>query len=197
MLGKAEGSLRKAIGLSWKMLDFSGRALVKPERLDLEAWLPAFAATLQLDLPDTLALDVACEPIPFILGDRARLEEVLQALVANAQEAAEPLAGRVHLRLCTDFGADQSDPASPGIWPLARPAVPATVCLEVADEGPGVPAMILERICDPFFTTREMGRGLGLASVLGILQAHHAGLHIFNGERGGLVVRMHFPPGGA
>ncbi|MCE1203156.1 MAG: PAS domain S-box protein [Holophagaceae bacterium] len=197
MLGKAEGSLRKAIGLSWKMLDFSGRALVKPERLDLEAWLPAFAATLQLDLPGTLALDVACEPTPFILGDRARLEEVLQALVANAQEAAEPLAGRVHLRLCTDFGADQSDPASPGIWPLARPAVPATVCLEVADEGPGVPAMNLERICDPFFTTRELGRGLGLASVMGILQAHHAGLHILNGAQGGLVVRMHFPPGGA
>ena len=197
MLGKAEGSLRKAIGLSWKMLDFSGRALVKQERLDLEAWLPAFAATLQLELSTSLVLDVACEPIPFVMGDRARLEEVLQALVANAREAAEPLAGRVHLRLCPDFGADRRDPASPGIWPLARPEFPATVCLEVSDEGPGVSVGNLERICDPFFTTRELGRGLGLASVMGILQAHRAGLHIFNGERGGLVIRMHFPPGGA
>jgi len=197
LLGRAEGSLRKAIGLSWKMLDFSGRALVRPERLDLEGWLPAFAATLQLDLPDTCHLDVSCEPLPYILGDRARLEEVLLALVANAREAADPLPGRVRLRLHTDFGADRPDPASPGIWPLSRPKLPATVCLEVSDEGPGVPAAILDRICDPFFTTHQLGRGLGLPSVMGILQAHHAGLHIFNGERGGLVVRMHFPPGGA
>jgi len=197
LLGRAEGSLRKAIGLSWKMLDFSGRALVRPERLDLKGWLPAFAATLQLDLPDTCHLDVSCEPLPHILGDRARLEEVLLALVANAREAADPLPGRVRLRLHTDFGADRPDPASPGIWPLPRPKLPATVCLEVSDEGPGVPAAILERICDPFFTTHQLGRGLGLPSVMGILQAHHAGLHIFNGERGGLVVRMHFPPGGA
>ncbi|MFN7959546.1 MAG: PAS domain S-box protein [Holophagaceae bacterium] len=196
LLGKAEGSLRKAIGLSWKMLDFSGRALVKQERLDLEAWLPAFAATLQLELPATLGLEVACEPAPFILGDRVRLEEVLEALVANAREAAVPLAGRVRLRLFVDFGADRPDLASPGIWPLRRPELPATVCLEVADEGPGVPGMILERICDPFFTTHELGRGLGLASVTGILQAHRAGLHLFNGERGGFTVRMHFPPGG-
>lgn len=197
MLGKAEGSLRKAIGLSWKMLDFSGRALVKQEPLDLEAWLPAFAATLQLELSATLLLDVSCEPVPFILGDRARLEEVMQALLANAREAAEPLAGRVRVRLFTDFGTDRPGPASPGTWPLARPELPATVCLEVADAGPGVAASILERICDPFFTTHAMGRGLGLASVTGILQGHRAGLHLYNGEQGGLVVRMHFPPGGA
>ncbi|MFZ1375391.1 MAG: PAS domain S-box protein [Geothrix sp.] len=197
MLGKAEGSLRKAIGLSWKMLDFSGRALVKQEPLDLEAWLPAFAATLQLELPATLLLDVSCAPVPFILGDRVRLEEVMQALLANAREAAEPLAGRVRVRLFTDFGTDRPGPASPGTWPLARPELPATVCLEVADAGPGVAAAILERICDPFFTTHAMGRGLGLASVAGILQGHRAGLHLFNGEQGGLVVRMHFPPSGA
>jgi PAS domain S-box-containing protein len=197
LLGRAEGSLRKAIGLSWKMLDFSGRALVKQDRLDLEAWLPAFAATLQLDLASTCLLEVSCEPTPYIMGDRLRLEEVLQALVANAREAAEPMPGRARLRLHTDFGADRPDSASPGIWPLPRPEFPATVCLEVSDEGPGVPAAILDRICDPFFTTHQLGRGLGLPSVMGILQAHRAGLHIFNGERGGLVIRMHFPPGGA
>ncbi len=135
--------------------------------------------------------------MPFILGDRVRLEEVMQALLANAREAAEPLAGRVRVRLFTDFGTDRPGPGSPGTWTLARPDLPATVCLEVADSGPGVAAAILERICDPFFTTHAMGRGLGLASVTGILQGHRAGLHLFNGEQGGLVVRMHFPPGGA
>jgi len=197
MLGKAEASLRKAIGLSWKMLDFSGRAMVRQERLDLEAWLPAFVATLQVQMPLTFQVELSCEPVPAIAGDRVRLEEVVQAIMANAREAAEPGKGKIRLRLHTDFGADRPSPASQGIWPLARPELPATVCLELVDEGPGVPAMILERICDPFFTTRELGRGLGLASVMGILQGHRAGLHIFNGEHGGLVVRMHFPPGGA
>lgn len=197
MLGKAEGSLRKAIGLSWKMLDFSGRALVQRERLELEAWLPAFVATLHLELPPGHTLGLSCEPVPFILGDQGRLEEVLRALMANAGEAADPQPGRLRFRLYTDFSADRMGPGSPGHWQLARPELPATVCLEVADEGPGVPTEIMERICDPFFTTRELGRGLGLASVTGILQAHRAGLHLFNGEHGGLVVRMHFPPGGA
>jgi len=197
VLGRAEVSLRKAIGLSWKMLDFSGRALVRQERLCLEHWLPAYVAILQMDLPPGFQLECSSGPVPPIAGDRLRLEEVLQALVTNACEAAEPGAGRARLRLYTDFGADRPGSASPGTWPLPRPKVPATVCLECSDEGTGVPSALLDRICDPFFTTREMGRGLGLASVMGILQAHHAGLHISNGEHGGLVLRMHFPPGGA
>ncbi|MBK9796606.1 MAG: PAS domain S-box protein [Holophagaceae bacterium] len=197
VLGRAEVSLRKAIGLSWKMLDFSGRALVRQERLDLERWLSAFVAILQMDLPPGFQLECACGPVPTIAGDRIRLEEVLQALVTNAREAAGSSTGRIRLKLYTDFGADRPGSASPGTWPLPRPEVPATVCLECSDDGPGVAPALLDRICDPFFTTREMGRGLGLASVTGILQAHHAGLHIFNGEHGGLVLRMHFPPSGA
>jgi C4-dicarboxylate-specific signal transduction histidine kinase len=70
------------------------------------------------------------------------------------------------------------------------------VCLELADDGPGVSPERLPLICDPFFTTREQGRGLGLAVVVGILGAHRAGFHIFNGEGGGLVQRIHFPPSG-
>ncbi len=197
VLGRAEVSLRKAIGLSWKMLDFSGRALVRQERLCLESWLPAFVVILQMDLPPGFQLECACGPVPPIAGDRMRLEEVLQALVTNACEAAGSSPGRVRLRLYTDFGPDRLGSASPGIWPLPRPEVPATVCLECSDDGTGVPPALLDRICDPFFTTREMGRGLGLASVTGILQAHHAGLHLFTGDHGGLVLRMHFPPGGA
>ncbi len=197
VLDRAEVSLRKAIELSWKMLDFSGRAMVKRERLDLNAWLPAHVAVLRLDLPPTLQLDLGCATVPPIEGDQTRLEEVVEAIVANAREAAGPLEGRVRLRLRMAFREDHSGPESEGVWPLARPDLPTTVCLELQDEGPGVPPAILDRICDPFFTTKELGRGLGLASVVGILRAHHAGLHIFNGGQGGLVLRIHFPPSGA
>jgi len=196
-LEKAEDTLRKAIGLSWKMLDFSGRGLLRAERVDLESWLPPLLADLHLSLPAGFHLDLSCAQVPFILADIAKMEEVVRALVDNAREAAEGTAGWVRLRVWADFGEDQMGPSAPGFWPLARPQGPATVCLEVQDNGPGVPADTLHLICDPFYTTKQMGRGLGLASAVGILNAHRAGLHILNREGGGLILRMHFPPGGA
>ncbi|HJV49510.1 MAG TPA: PAS domain S-box protein [Geothrix sp.] len=196
-LNKAVETLRRAIGLSWKMLDFSGRGLMKLESLDLESWLPAFLATLHLELPPTFQLDLACETVPCIEGDPSKLEQVVRAVVDNAREAAGAEGGRVHVRLRPDFGEDRPGSASPGVWPLARPDGPATVCLEISDEGPGLRADQLNLICDPFYTTKELGRGLGLAAAVGILRAHHAGLHILGGEGKGLILRMHFPPGGA
>jgi signal transduction histidine kinase len=196
-LNRALGALNRAVSLSWKMLDFSGHGLVQPLQLSLEGWLPAYVETLRLEFLPTFHLQLACEPAPPIKGDRSKLEQVLKAILGNALEAAGTSASQVRLRLFVDFGADRPGPESPGVWPLRRPQVPATVCLEIADDGPGVPPEQLDLICDPFYTTREPGRGLGLAAAVGILTAHRAGLHIFNGEGGGLTLRLHFPPGGA
>jgi len=196
VLARAEVTLRKAIGLSWKMLDFSGRGLLRQERLDLEAWLPDLIATLHPELPATFSIGLSCDPVPFILGDPSKLEQVVRAIIVNAVEAADPQGGRVHLRLRVDFGEDRFEPEVSGIWPLMRPDDPATVCLEITDEGPGVSPENLNLICDPFFTTRQMGRGLGLSAAVGILHGHRAGLHIINGEGRGLILRIHFPPSG-
>lgn len=190
--------LRRAIALSWKMLDFSGHAVARLTPLDLGAqldrWLPALAA--QAGGPDRLHLQA--EVVPRILGDPTQLEKVVLALVENAREALPPASGEpVSLRLYVDYGEDRPGPAAPGIWALAPPDGPATVCLEVADEGPGASPEVLVRMFDPFFTTKELGRGLGLASVLGLLKAHQAGLHVLPGKDRGLLVRMHFPPAGA
>lgn len=196
-LNRALGALNRAVSLSWKMLDFSGHGFVQPLQLSLETWLPAYVETLRLEFPPAFDLQLACEPAPPIKGDRSKLEQVLKAILDNALEAAATSASQIRLRLFVDFGADRPGPESPGVWPLRRPQVPATVCLEIADDGPGVPPEHLDLICDPFFTTRDPGRGLGLPAAVGILTAHRAGLHILNREGGGLVLRLHFPPGGA
>jgi two-component system cell cycle sensor histidine kinase/response regulator CckA len=195
-LSRAQGALNRAIGLSWKMLDFSGHGFVHLEPLDLENWLPAYLATLQLELPETFRLDLTCDPVPRIKADRSKLEEVVKAIVDNAVDATGGTGG-VRLRLHVDFGEDRANPGETGIWPLMRPALPATVCLEVADTGPGVPPAQLPLVCDPFYTTKEPGRGLGLPVVVGLLRAHRAGLHILNAEGKGLLLRIHFPPAGA
>jgi PAS domain S-box-containing protein len=196
-LTRAMGVLNRAVSLSWKMLDFSGHGFLQMEALDLEHWLPTCLATLQLEFPPTFHWRFSSEPSPAIRGDRSKLQQVLKAVLDNAREAAKAGGSQIHIRLCADFGGDRPGPDSPGIWPLRRPALPATVCLEIRDEGPGVPPEQLDLVCDPFFTTKEPGRGLGLPAAVGILRAHRAGLHILNGEGGGLILRMHFPPSGA
>lgn len=195
-LQRAVETLHKAIALSWKMLDFSGRSFLKLDLLDLAAWLPIYLATLQEGLPPGVQLDALCESVPTIQGDPSKLEQVLKALVENACEALMPQGGRIHLRLHSDFGEDRYKPDAESIWPLGRPDGPATVCLEIADDGPGVSPEHLKRISDPFYTTKELGRGLGLAAAVGILRAHRAGLHILNGSSRGFILRMHFPPNG-
>jgi PAS domain S-box-containing protein len=196
-IGQAKEVLRKAVSLSWKMLDFSGRGIVHLQPLDLGPWLEQFRAALEPGLPPSFRLELECEPVPGIDGDPSKLEQVLKAAVDNALEAAGPGGGCVRLRLFTDFGPGQPGPQSPGIWPIERPKGPASVCLEIADDGPGVPLERLGLVCDPFYTTKEPGRGLGLPAAVGILNAHGAGLHLLNGEGKGLILRLHFPPSGA
>ncbi len=67
--------------------------------------------------------------------------------------------------------------------------------LNIRDYGPGVPKEILDRVLEPFFTTKgDMGTGLGLAISREIVEIDHAGeFKIFNHEKKGFCVQMHFP----
>ena len=69
------------------------------------------------------------------------------------------------------------------------------VRLVFADDGPGFSEESLERLTDPFFTTKDHGTGLGLAIVSNILSSHEAELSFANGEEGGAVVTVTFPRG--
>ena len=69
------------------------------------------------------------------------------------------------------------------------------VYLEVRDDGPGIPAADLDLIFDPFFTTKPHGRGLGLASVLGIVRGHGGQLCVDSPPGGGTSIRVCLPPG--
>jgi PAS domain S-box-containing protein len=106
-----------------------------------------------------------------ILGDRDEVKQLVHNLLVNALHAT-PVDGE----LTVELGAR-------GPWAV----------LTVADTGPGIPPDMLERIFDPFVTTRTHGTGLGLAICLGIAAAHRARLHAANRAAGGAVFTVEFP----
>ena len=63
----------------------------------------------------------------------------------------------------------------------------------VADTGTGIPDEVLEKIYDPFFTTREGGTGLGLSITLQIVKEHGGRIYLRNRPQGGVIFRLSFP----
>ena len=99
--------------------------------------------------------------LPRIMGDASQLEQVVLNLVVNARQALEGMLEASPTR------------SAPRLTVRTR-AENGRVLLEVADEGPGIPASQRERIWDPFWTTKGEGEGtgLGLSVVHGIVTAH-------------------------
>jgi two-component system sensor histidine kinase HydH len=67
------------------------------------------------------------------------------------------------------------------------------VTINFDDEGQGIGAEILEKIWDPFFTTKEMGTGLGLGMVKNIIESHGGNIQIDSRTRGGTRVTVELP----
>ena len=114
--------------------------------------------------------------LPPVMLDPSRMGQVLGNLIQNAAAALE---GREdgHLWVRT-YCADSAC---------------RIVAVEVADNGPGFPAELLDRIFDPYITTKEHGSGLGLAIARKIAEDHGGRIHAANGASGGARVVVELP----
>ena len=128
------------------------------------------AAPLAAEKSAALLIDESARAVR-IMADPARLRQVLLNLVINGLQAVETK-GRVWLSA------------------IANPD--GEVVIEVRDDGAGIPDSALDRIFNPFFTTKDTGTGLGLAIVHQIIEAHGGSVRVSNCPQGGasFVVRI-------
>ena len=130
-------------------------------------------------------VDVPSE-LPLIGGDHHQLCQVFTNLLTNAFEALD---GRGRIVITATADAVEQDPAF-----VQEPQVATRVVIvEVADDGPGVPAELNDRIFDPFFTTKPQGSGLGLPIVRKIVDAHDGRIDLSSAPGQGTRFRVTLP----
>jgi signal transduction histidine kinase/integral membrane sensor domain MASE1/ActR/RegA family two-component response regulator len=131
--------------------------------------------------------DIARE-LPLVMGDRTQLEQVLLNLCVNARDAM-PDGGRLTIR-----GRERRvDEKSAAIHPGAIAG--QYVEIEVTDTGCGMTPEVVQRIFEPFYTSKEMGRGtgLGLSTALGITRSHGGFINVASKTGQGSTFKIYLP----
>lgn len=181
---------QRASGLCRQMMDAAGHSFAVRRELEPRELLDealkmagrADAPRCGLDYVPTLL------SLPRIRGVAAQLKQTLVALLSNAFEAVGAAEGTVRVvlhdvPLDAHHAALLSTPVKAGRY----------VCFEVSDTGGGIAPEVLARIYEPFFTTKGLGRGLGLAVAAGVARSHGGGIAVESRKGAGSTFRLYLP----
>lgn len=181
----------KAAQLTRKMLDYTGRGKRMSREVDISRLVEDMRVPLTTAVPVQTSLEfVLAKGLPPARVDSTQLSQALTNLVANAAEAVDGEGGRISVSTGAEV-CDLDDLKATGFYEDQQPGV--YLYLEVADNGPGLDPQILDRIFDPFFTTRFPGRGLGLATVMGVMRSHGGVVRVRNHPGKGAAFRLLLP----
>jgi len=171
------------------LLTFSRKQVIQPRVLDLNAVLQNLANMLQRLLGEDIRLESSYAPnLPHIEADTGMLEQVVMNLAVNARDAM-PKGGRLHL----GTASTEVDQDYVSLHPDSRAGT--FVRLTVTDTGCGMDGKTLDRIFEPFFSTKEVGKGtgLGLATVYGIVKQHRGWIEVSSQPGRGTTFNIYFP----
>jgi len=182
---------KKASDLCKQMLSYSGRGKFQLQKTDINKVITETIEILQLSITKKAELLLNLSPkAPIVDADPSQMQQVVMNLIINASEAIDKDRGVIIvstvLRDCDNTYLKtfiSTAPLSPGHYCIVR----------VSDSGCGMSQSVREKIFDPFFTTKFQGRGLGMASVLGIIQGHKGGIKIESKPDDGTDIEVLLP----
>ena len=183
---------QRAADLVSKMLAYSGGGRVVAQNVNLDE--------LVKEMVDLLAASVArhCTliynspgPLPLVETDPTQIRQVVLNLIINAAEAVDE-----NGVITVETGEESLDRGMLKKMTFGdNVAAGRYVFIDVVDNGVGMSEHTLARMFDPFFSTKDAGRGLGMAAVRGIVRSHRAALRVTSNEGQGTRFRIWFPLG--
>jgi two-component system, cell cycle sensor histidine kinase and response regulator CckA len=179
----------RAAGLTRQLLAYARRQVLEPKNISLNQMVHETTALLQKTIGEQIEVKMGLAlDLRITRADPSQIEQVLLNLCFNARDAM-PKGGQLLIETRNiDLDAhycDRRADAKPG----------PHIQLSVSDTGVGMDPGMMERIFEPFFTTKEVGKGtgLGLATVLGIVEQHGGFLDVYSELGKGTAFRVYLP----
>jgi signal transduction histidine kinase len=179
---------QRATDLVSKMLAYAGEGHASIERVDLDALAKDTIADLRESVPSQC--EIVYEGAAAIIhADEGQVRQVAADLIANAVDAVAD-GGRVTIRT----GAETLTRSQLTQMRFGRDAQPGEYAfLDVRDDGVGMDDVTMRRLFKPFFTTKPVGHGLGLAAVQGVVLGHRGALTVVSQPGEGSRFCVWFP----
>jgi signal transduction histidine kinase/ActR/RegA family two-component response regulator len=163
--------------LCGQLLTFAGRNVKSHQSVNLSEELVMIANLLQPVISKGVEISIKHnDGNLFVQGDRSQLQQVIMNVILNAGEATTTTPSTIELSLSQEERSD-------GAWAV----------LQISDQGCGISQQSLDKIFDPFYTTKERGHGLGLASALRIMEVHGGKIAVNSTVGRGTQVKLSLP----
>lgn len=183
-----------ASDLTRQLLAYAGQGRLDIAPHSLDEIVRDMLALIRVSIPKKAHLDLQCAAdLPWVMSDGGQLRQVIVNLIVNAADALHDGHGNIVVRTgraslsAVDLSAMRFDAtAGPGHY----------VFFEVEDDGVGMDAATLTRVFEPFFTTKHSGRGLGLATTIGIVRASRGAIEVQSQRGQGTRFRVYLPEAG-
>lgn len=191
-LAMAIQAAHKAAEVSTQMLTYLGQTPSQRERLDLSRIFQQNLPLLQAIIPKSVTLKTSLpSPGPIICANENQMQQILANLLTNAREALTDQEGTIRLAVTTVPATDIPEEHR---FPLDWQAMDQLyACIELTDTGCGIIHADIEKLFDPFYSSKFPGRGLGLPVVLGITRAHGGAVTVASEPEAGSTFRVYLP----
>ena len=183
---------QKAAELCKQMLAYSGKGKFVVQALDLSELIGGMTSLLKVSVGKGVVVRAELEEgLPAIEADVEQVQQVVMNLVINAGEAIEGGSGTIDIAT----GVIQADAEYLQAADVEHTSLQAGryVWLEVGDTGSGMDEATRKQLFEPFFTTRFVGRGLGMSAVLGIVRGHKGAIRVYSEPGEGTSIKILFP----
>jgi CheY-like chemotaxis protein len=188
-LGEIRHSAERAANLVRQLLMFSRKQTLQFRNVDLSDVIRSVSGMLRQLVGEHIILETECDrKLPPVFADRGMLEQVTVNLTLNARDAM-PRGGHIRMA-CREVTL-----ASQDVKPDTDAKAGRFVRFTITDSGHGIDPEGLTHLFEPFYTTKEAGKGtgLGLATVFGIVKQHQGWIEVESKVNEGTTFTLYFP----